>query len=167
MAERESSDSEDEPAAPAIDIEALRNSHRGPNGQWVKGSMARLKHGLRVRPDQIDAFAGNDERVAQLKLQMEADGVSASLIETFVRLESLEKALGRNLEHGGALTGKGSTRAAVNCLFDVVDRKIRVASMLMTGKKPKAEEPQGGAEWNQAQAIMRNVNKTIRGRQEA
>ena len=125
---------------PGLDFAALREGHRGPDGRWQKGAMPRVKHGLRMAPDHpaLAPLLVARESAILVDLGHDLSAVEAGIVKELARVMLLVEAAGEALIACGLLTGKGSARAMVGVYQSLLDRQVKLASMVGAEPAPEA-----------------------------
>lgn len=128
-----------DPDGPGLDFAALRESGRGPDGRWQKGAMPRLKHGLRVAPEHpaMGPLLAARESEILADLGQDVSTVEAALVRELARVSLLVEAAGEALIARGLLTSTGSARAMVSVYQGLVDRQIKLSSMVGLSRRQK------------------------------
>jgi hypothetical protein len=114
---------------------------------WRRNPLT-LKHGRystqvahAERPEQSKIRAMLAEReaviVADLGGPAALSTLQLDLIHEYQRLHAIADWLGENILNAGALTAKGTKRAAVDAYLSVLDRKMRMAAALGLRRVPK------------------------------
>jgi hypothetical protein len=129
-----------QPGAPAIDLRALREGNRDPaTGRWMPGAMPRLRHGLRVSADHpaLAPLLAARESEILADLGHDVSTVEAGIVRELARVSLLVEAAGEALIAGGLLTGKGAARAMVAVYQSLLDRQIKLSSMVGLSRRQK------------------------------
>ncbi len=127
---------------PALDVRP-----RDAVGRFVGGVPGpKLTTGFKSALVKSGAVQGREADVAamrrQLREELDAAGVvKSALADTFVEVDSIRCYLAERVEHEGPLTGKGRTRAVLSCYLSVVDRLVKLATLLGLDRRMKQIDP--------------------------
>ena len=143
-------------AEPALDVaavlDALKRGGRDPvTGQFVAGHVVNLRHGRRA--PRLWAAGPLREALAEREAAVLADlggapnlsAVERPLVREFARLALLVEAAGERLIRDGLESSKGRTRAAASLYAALLDKQMRLASML--GLQRRARPAASLADW--------------------
>lgn len=138
LAEAPSSPTGD-PSSPGIDIRALRESGRGPDGKFQRGHLVNLRHGLRVRPEHpgIVAAIGQRHEAIRADLGDQMTAIEAPLAYELARVQAFTASAGEVLAAQGLTTAKGAARSMVAIYERLLEKQITLARMLGLSRRAK------------------------------
>lgn len=131
--------------AVAAAVEQLEGrSNRDPDsGRFTRGNRAAWKTGHRSQALEVVLAEAKDDLLAQVRQDLAADESAAATLQgtadAYVEASLLRRSLFHRLaREGGAVTGKGRTRAALGVYLSVLDRELRLAQALGFERKARA-----------------------------
>jgi hypothetical protein len=135
-------------AAPIAEPPVSGAEERDPStGRFVAGNRAAVTHGLRATKylEQLKAEASDVLRERRETLQRDLGGelglVKADSADAYLVTVLLTESLAQNLLAHGVLTPKGKTRAAMSAFLQVLDRQVKLATLLGLERRTKPVDP--------------------------